>query len=666
MGKRLFTGWLIAVVLICMQANTLSAQVILLSTETKGLFSVDMGNNFKVEKLSAVKDWNIGSIALCRDSFYFVDRTTNHLHSAILDPVNPINIDLEQTASGGNLNTLTVDRGGALWGMQSTIRYMRSNVGGNFFPFFLTMIPFTATGDLIFYKDKMYLSADEGIVEISADFHFTSSLIIPTNGRVFAGLVNVSAHCEGNKVYGVETVGTTTHLVEIDIDNKKILGTYGSFSLDGDKVLDAASFNETGEQPFMQVAQVNVTPICFPETDTKISLRAYTSAGDTGITYTMTLGTEKKVVSPRRGPVTFNEPITPGAWHLHIESSSGCTVDTPLIVLPPGKVVAAIEAVRPDTCGMANGVVIVKTTEGQPPFSFEIAGIPVNASPVISGLPAGNYKLQVTDKTHCNAGELPFTIGVYSAPDPIIDLTIVPGSVCARNGEIKVWYRSSAAVDSSRLDNEKFGTKDHFTGLWPGAHKLQIRTGNCVYDTTIVVPVSTATPVIDSSITHNICLGTGSIKVVISGAEKPYRFEVAGGLYNSGIEIKNLPAGMYPVKIFNAAKCLVDSFQFRIKEKGDCDTLQAIYVPSAFTPNGDGKNDVLKPLKNPLGKVAHFVFRIYNRLGQVLFESNTVSTGWDGTCKNVPQPVGTYIWMFEAIASDGKRLFFSGTTVLIR
>jgi gliding motility-associated-like protein len=665
MLKRLFTVGIIAIALICTQANKLPAQVILLSTETKGLFSVDIGNNFKVESLYTFNSWDIGSIAMYRDSFYFINKSTSHLHSAILDPVNPTNIELLPIAQGGT-KSLTADQFGVLWTYQSE-RYMYNNMGGRFFSSSnWNASPFHTTGDLVFYKSKLYMSADEGIVEVGTEFPGSYTLIIPTNGRVFPGLVNVSANCEGNKVFGVETVAGITHLVEIDIDNQKILGTFGSFSLDNDKVLDAASANETGEQPFMQVAQVNVTPICFPETSTPISLRAYTATGDSGMTYTLTKGVEKKVASPKKGPAIFNEPMTPGKWHLQIKSSSGCAVDTSFVVLPPGKVVANIETLRPDTCSMVNGVAIVKTTEGKPPFSFEITGIPVSTSPIITGLPAGNYKLKVRDSTHCSTDELPFTIGAYYAPDPIMDLTITPGSVCAQNGEIKVYYSSSAAVDSSRLDNGNFGKKDHFTGLLPGAHKLQIRMGNCVYDTTIVVPVSTAMPVIDSLITHNICLGTGNIRLIISGAEKPYRFEVAGGLYNSGIEVKNLSAGLHSVKIFNAAKCLVDSFAFRIKEKGDCDTLQAIYVPSAFTPNGDGKNDILKPLKNPLGKVAHFVFRIYNRVGQVIFESSTINTGWDGRYKNIPQPTGTYVWMFEAIAGNGKSIFFSGTTVLIR
>lgn len=665
MRHRLLKLCLIGVLLTCASTNRLSAQIIFLSTETKGLFSVDMGNNFKVENISSVKNWDIGSIALYRDSLYFLDKTTHTLHSAVLDPVSPKKTDLLPYIPGG-ANTLTVDNNGVLWAFENRYKhlYRTSTV---FFSGYTTNLPFTPSGDMVFHKGKLYLSADEGIVEVTKDFLLMgTSVIIPTNGRVFAGLVNVSENCAGNRVYGVETIGTTTQLVEIDIDNKKIGNIRASFSLEDDKVFDAASYNETGEQPFILARTISITPLCFPQTDTRIALHAYTAEGDSGISYTLTHGNEIKQALNRKGPITFNEPATPGTWNLQIKSSNGCRIDTAVEIYPPGKVVAAIASIQADTCARSTGGVIVQTTEGKAPLHFEISGLPVSASPKITGLQAGQYKLKVRDSTQCTTEELPFTIAAYSISDPVSDIAIVPGSVCAQNGEITAWYRASAAIDSLRIDNGNFGTKNHFTNLPPGAHRVQLKTGNCVYDTLVIVPVSTAVPVIDSFITHNICLGTGNIKVVVSGAEGPYRFEVAGGMYHSGIEVRNMSSGTHPVKIFNAAKCLVDSFAFSIPQKGDCDTLQAIYVPSAFTPNGDGKNDILKPLKNPLGKVSHFVFRIYNRLGQVVFESSSVGTGWDGNYRNIPQPMGTYVWMFEATQGDGRKMIFSGTTVLIR
>jgi gliding motility-associated-like protein len=73
--------------------------------------------------------------------------------------------------------------------------------------------------------------------------------------------------------------------------------------------------------------------------------------------------------------------------------------------------------------------------------------------------------------------------------------------------------------------------------------------------------------------------------------------------------------------------------------------LQSCYitVPNAFTPNGDGKNDWLYPLNT--FQVSNFEFQVFNRFGQLVFESRDPSKKWDGTINGHPQESGTYIWM---------------------
>ena len=72
--------------------------------------------------------------------------------------------------------------------------------------------------------------------------------------------------------------------------------------------------------------------------------------------------------------------------------------------------------------------------------------------------------------------------------------------------------------------------------------------------------------------------------------------------------------------------------------------LQSCYitVPNAFSPNGDGKNDYLYPLN--AFSATNLQFMVYNRFGQLLFESHDFSQKWDGTIHGKPQPAGAYIW----------------------
>jgi gliding motility-associated-like protein len=90
-----------------------------------------------------------------------------------------------------------------------------------------------------------------------------------------------------------------------------------------------------------------------------------------------------------------------------------------------------------------------------------------------------------------------------------------------------------------------------------------------------------------------------------------------------------------------------------------------IAVPGAFTPNGDGVNDYLYPL-NAL-KAVDLQFKVYNRWGQMVFETTNWLVRWDGTMGGRPQPAGAYAWFLSYTDSDtGKRIFQKGTSLLIR
>ncbi|MDP4215934.1 MAG: gliding motility-associated C-terminal domain-containing protein, partial [Bacteroidota bacterium] len=89
-----------------------------------------------------------------------------------------------------------------------------------------------------------------------------------------------------------------------------------------------------------------------------------------------------------------------------------------------------------------------------------------------------------------------------------------------------------------------------------------------------------------------------------------------------------------------------------------------IYVPRVFTPNGDGTNDVLKPI---LVGIAQFhYFSVYNRWGNLVFTTQDANIGWDGRFKGVLQPVETYLWIAEGIDNQGKKVVQKGMVSLVR
>jgi len=96
-----------------------------------------------------------------------------------------------------------------------------------------------------------------------------------------------------------------------------------------------------------------------------------------------------------------------------------------------------------------------------------------------------------------------------------------------------------------------------------------------------------------------------------------------------------------------------------------------VFVPNAFSPNGDSLNDVWKvsalSVFNAVGsKLTQFDVRIYNRWGTLVFESNDINKGWDGTFKGGGAPADVYIYLISANGIDGKNFRLSGNLTLLR
>jgi gliding motility-associated-like protein len=91
---------------------------------------------------------------------------------------------------------------------------------------------------------------------------------------------------------------------------------------------------------------------------------------------------------------------------------------------------------------------------------------------------------------------------------------------------------------------------------------------------------------------------------------------------------------------------------------------EKLAIPNAFTPNGDGINDVFRP--TVYGTLLHYTLTIYDRWGHMIFRSSNPGKGWDGTLSGVLQPNGTYVWNCQYQLLGNKPDHKSGTVILIR
>lgn len=122
----------------------------------------------------------------------------------------------------------------------------------------------------------------------------------------------------------------------------------------------------------------------------------------------------------------------------------------------------------------------------------------------------------------------------------------------------------------------------------------------------------------------------------------------------------NIDSIRYHVYVTDMLGCL-DSASVLVKI---FKTNPQVFVPTGFTPNGDGRNDYLKPIAVGIERIEYF--RVYNRWGQLVFSTTVNEHGWDGRIGGKPQSTNTYVWMVKAVDYTGKPIFQKGTSTLIR
>jgi gliding motility-associated-like protein len=151
--------------------------------------------------------------------------------------------------------------------------------------------------------------------------------------------------------------------------------------------------------------------------------------------------------------------------------------------------------------------------------------------------------------------------------------------------------------------------------------------------------------------------GTGGIGYLWSPATGLTKTDIPNpvGVYHSGID-----SVRYKLVVNDAAGC-TDSAFVNVKV---FKTIPYVFVPTAFTPNGDGLNDVVRPIAVGIQKINYF--SIFNRWGQLVFKTTINGYGWDGRIKGLVQGTNVFVWMVSAIDYTGKPLFLKGTVTLIR
>jgi gliding motility-associated-like protein len=279
---------------------------------------------------------------------------------------------------------------------------------------------------------------------------------------------------------------------------------------------------------------------------------------------------------------------------------------------------------------------------------------------------AGVYEMQLVTRTKegCISAPVSKTFAVNAAPQ----ITMEAEDACFREPVDFMANNLDPSIQVSRwywdLGNGNTAATQNVQYNYPGGGqylvKLMAESANgCKTDTinrTVNIYSTNAFAGNDTVVTTNEPIqlrGTGGVL---------YRWSPATGLNNPDIAnpvaiIQN--DTRYVLTAYTPLGCATTDTVYLKALKGP-----AIYVPNAFTPNGDGRNDKFRFI--PVGMKEIYYFRIFNRYGQLMYQSKTMQPGWDGTVNGKPAPAGSYVWMVSGKDFSDQLNTQKGTVVLIR
>jgi gliding motility-associated-like protein len=130
-------------------------------------------------------------------------------------------------------------------------------------------------------------------------------------------------------------------------------------------------------------------------------------------------------------------------------------------------------------------------------------------------------------------------------------------------------------------------------------------------------------------------------------------------LFNYGQQVE------YKINMVSSAGCVtVDTMTVRVANQTNTDEPCDFFIPNVFSPNGDGRNDTYFPFTINMKEIKFF--RIFNRWGELVYETRMFGEGWNGLYKGSPQPSDVYVWTAETVCFDGTVIRRSGNVLLLR
>lgn len=358
------------------------------------------------------------------------------------------------------------------------------------------------------------------------------------------------------------------------------------------------------------------------------------------------------------------------SYEVTVTDENGCTAGLSVAINEPPPLELNFEVTPVDCYGEATGGVVALPRGGVGNYSLQWPD--GGAQPERTDLPAGDYTVVLTDDNGC---ELERQV-VVPQPEAPLEAEIQADTVSCygfRDGRITVLPTGGTPFYQYSIDGGPFTSSPVFIGLEPGFYNIQIRdVKGCEWSVSGVEVMEPQPIVVDLGPDLTIKYGdTTTVEAIVSGGVRPFSY-----LWSPYDSLR-----MSCEDCFDPLISVLEQTSFRVEatDANGCTGEEIItifvskerrvFVPTGFTPNGDGANDRL--LVHGEAGVRIDMFRVFDRWGELLFEAsdfdvNDEMAGWDGSFRGSGVEGGVYIWQMEVTYPDGSSERLSGSTTLIR
>ncbi len=265
------------------------------------------------------------------------------------------------------------------------------------------------------------------------------------------------------------------------------------------------------------------------------------------------------------------------------------------------------------------------------------------------------YTLTVTNANGCTASD-DIVITIFTG----FNLT-VNGSTTICNGESTPLNASGAIsyswLPEASLINPQSATPVAIPVVNTTYTVIATDDDGCTASDTVAVDLFPET--ININFDTLICKGEALVLYAPTGTNYEWNYQQQTISISSTADANTFIDGSVTLT-YNDVNGCTSTKQFNILVNNDCDFVQ---LPNAFTPNGDGKNDIFRIIA--VG-VKTYNLKIFNRWGQLLFETTDTNGGWNGYVKGENAEVGTYVFVLQADLLNGNTVSKQGNVTLLR